>query len=191
MTRPAPCTNGRPHKGRPLYFGDMKPVTSAAELEQILGRPEPRVANKARSTLHAVDREWLAAASLAFMATSDAEEPGARRHPAHQRARDDRERRAILRPRSLRFSTVPEVLEGNEPVTGVPFENLRERVTSRARLSRTRHEQRGHRRGRCCRFPRGRRSSPASSWAAPSRSAAAVQGAAARPPRNASCRAPA
>lgn len=49
------------------------PVTTAAELEEIVGIPEPRAANKARSSLHPVDREWLAAASLVFVATGDDE----------------------------------------------------------------------------------------------------------------------
>jgi PPOX class probable FMN-dependent enzyme len=48
-------------------------VTTVAELEQIVGLPEPRTANKARGSLHSVDRDWLAAAPLAFLATSDAE----------------------------------------------------------------------------------------------------------------------
>jgi PPOX class probable FMN-dependent enzyme len=47
------------------------PVTSADELEAIVGTPERRVADKTRDRLHAVDREWLAAASLAFVATAD------------------------------------------------------------------------------------------------------------------------
>ncbi len=47
------------------------PVTSAQELEAIIGLPEPRTANKARDRLHAVDRAWLAAAPLAFVATGD------------------------------------------------------------------------------------------------------------------------
>ena len=47
------------------------PVTTADELEAIVGRPLPRVAEKTRARLHEVDREWLAAASLAFVATSD------------------------------------------------------------------------------------------------------------------------
>ena len=47
------------------------PVTSAQELEEIIGTPEQRTANKARHRLHEVDRAWLAAAPLAFVATSD------------------------------------------------------------------------------------------------------------------------
>jgi uncharacterized protein len=49
------------------------PVTSSEELVAIVGSPEPRTANKARDRLHAVDRAWLAAAPLAFVATSDDE----------------------------------------------------------------------------------------------------------------------
>jgi PPOX class probable FMN-dependent enzyme len=48
-------------------------VTTVHELEAIVGIPEPRAANKARTSLHPLDREWLAAASLLFMATSDEE----------------------------------------------------------------------------------------------------------------------
>jgi PPOX class probable FMN-dependent enzyme len=47
------------------------PVTTADELEAIIGTPLPRVAEKTRDRLHEVDREWVAAASLAFVATSD------------------------------------------------------------------------------------------------------------------------
>ncbi|CAN5338478.1 pyridoxamine 5'-phosphate oxidase family protein [soil metagenome] len=46
------------------------PVTSIAELEQLIGTPEPRTRDKARSQLHEVDRQWLAAAPLAFIATA-------------------------------------------------------------------------------------------------------------------------
>ena len=46
-------------------------VTSAEELEAIIGTPEARTAHKERARLHAVDRAWLAAAPLAFVATSD------------------------------------------------------------------------------------------------------------------------
>lgn len=47
------------------------PVTSVEELEQLLGRPEPRVAEKVRPRLHELDRLWLSAAPLVFIATSD------------------------------------------------------------------------------------------------------------------------
>jgi PPOX class probable FMN-dependent enzyme len=48
------------------------PVTTADELEALIGTPEPRTANKARPVLHDVDRQWLAASPLLFIATSDA-----------------------------------------------------------------------------------------------------------------------
>jgi PPOX class probable FMN-dependent enzyme len=48
-------------------------ITSVAELESIVGTPVQRVADKVRNELQEVDREWLAAASLVFIATSDAE----------------------------------------------------------------------------------------------------------------------
>ncbi|MDR6906130.1 PPOX class probable FMN-dependent enzyme [Agromyces sp. 3263] len=47
------------------------PITSAGELEAIVGRPLPAAAGKSRSRLHEVDLAWLAAAPLAFVATSD------------------------------------------------------------------------------------------------------------------------
>jgi PPOX class probable FMN-dependent enzyme len=47
------------------------PVTTVDELEAIIGTPLRRVAEKVRERLHEVDREWLAAASLAFVATGD------------------------------------------------------------------------------------------------------------------------
>ncbi|GAA4046733.1 pyridoxamine 5'-phosphate oxidase family protein [Agromyces indicus] len=47
------------------------PVTTVDELEAIVGTPLPRVAAKTRDRLHEVDREFLAAAPLAFVATSD------------------------------------------------------------------------------------------------------------------------
>ena len=48
------------------------PVTTVDELETLIGTPEPRTANKARAVLHDVDRQWLAASPLLFIATSDA-----------------------------------------------------------------------------------------------------------------------
>jgi PPOX class probable FMN-dependent enzyme len=49
----------------------MIAVQSIAELEDIVGTASPRAAEKVRTRLAAVDREWLAAASLLFMATAD------------------------------------------------------------------------------------------------------------------------
>lgn len=46
-------------------------VTSVEQLESIVGTPEPRVAHKPRQSLHELDRQWLAASRLCFVATSD------------------------------------------------------------------------------------------------------------------------
>jgi PPOX class probable FMN-dependent enzyme len=46
------------------------PVTSIAELEELIGTPEPRTRDKARARLHEVDIQWLAASPLAFIATA-------------------------------------------------------------------------------------------------------------------------
>lgn len=45
-------------------------VTSEAELRELLGEPAPYAARKARSTLHALDRDWLAHSPLCLIATS-------------------------------------------------------------------------------------------------------------------------
>lgn len=51
----------------------MSEITSAAELRQLLGEPAPRAATKERTRLHPRDREWIATAPFAVLATSDAE----------------------------------------------------------------------------------------------------------------------
>ena len=50
----------------------MIPIRTVEELESVVGTPAQRVADKVRHELADVDREWLAAASLVFIATSDA-----------------------------------------------------------------------------------------------------------------------
>ena len=47
-------------------------VTTVEQLESIVGTPLPAAANKVRHSLHELDREWLAASRLCFVATSDA-----------------------------------------------------------------------------------------------------------------------
>lgn len=49
----------------------MIAVRTVTELESIVGVPSPRAVEKVRSALAGVDREWLAASSLLFMATTD------------------------------------------------------------------------------------------------------------------------
>ncbi len=51
----------------------MIAVRSVEELESIIGVPVSRTRDKVRHELAAVDRQWLAAASLVFIATADAD----------------------------------------------------------------------------------------------------------------------
>jgi PPOX class probable FMN-dependent enzyme len=48
----------------------LREVTSEAELRELLGAPAPHAARKARTALHALDREWLAHSPLCLIATS-------------------------------------------------------------------------------------------------------------------------
>ena len=51
----------------------MNVVDSVEELESIVGVPTQRAADKVRHELVEMDREWLAASSLVFIATSDSQ----------------------------------------------------------------------------------------------------------------------
>ena len=51
----------------------MTQITSAEELENIMGTPLAATRDKVRTSLHELDRQWLAASSLVLVATSDAE----------------------------------------------------------------------------------------------------------------------
>jgi uncharacterized protein len=46
-------------------------INTIDELVRLIGVPLPRVANKARPTLHELDREWLAASPFCLIATAD------------------------------------------------------------------------------------------------------------------------
>jgi uncharacterized protein len=48
-------------------------VTTVAELREIVGEPEPYVANKVKDRLSPVQCDWLAHSPLAFVATTDAQ----------------------------------------------------------------------------------------------------------------------
>ncbi|WP_127791818.1 pyridoxamine 5'-phosphate oxidase family protein [Agromyces sp. LHK192] len=48
------------------------PVTTAAELEEIVGRPLPAARDKGRDRLTSIDRAWLEASPLCFISTADA-----------------------------------------------------------------------------------------------------------------------
>ncbi|HEX5598249.1 MAG TPA: pyridoxamine 5'-phosphate oxidase family protein [Micromonosporaceae bacterium] len=49
---------------------ELVEITSEEELRELLGAPLPRAVAKERRTLHARDREWLAASPFLLMATS-------------------------------------------------------------------------------------------------------------------------
>ena len=51
---------------------NLEPVSTAAELRDILGPISERARTKTRSTLHKIDRQWLAASPFCLMATSAA-----------------------------------------------------------------------------------------------------------------------
>ncbi|HEX3792202.1 MAG TPA: pyridoxamine 5'-phosphate oxidase family protein [Pseudonocardiaceae bacterium] len=48
-------------------------INSAAELRELLGEPNERVANKDRPVLHDIDRQWLAESRFCLVATSAAD----------------------------------------------------------------------------------------------------------------------
>ena len=56
-----------------MDIGELAEITSEAELTELIGTPLPRVANKARKSLHEVDRKWLAASPFCVIATADAD----------------------------------------------------------------------------------------------------------------------
>ena len=47
-------------------------ISSTRELRDLLGVPAGRAMTKERTTLHAMDREWLAVSPFCILATSDA-----------------------------------------------------------------------------------------------------------------------
>ena len=57
----------------PSYAGRMaeQQITTVDELVALVGVPLPRAANKVRSTLHELDRQWLAASPFCLVATAD------------------------------------------------------------------------------------------------------------------------
>jgi PPOX class probable FMN-dependent enzyme len=48
------------------------PISSEAELRELLGEPMPRAVTKERTRLHERDKEWLAASPFCLIATADA-----------------------------------------------------------------------------------------------------------------------
>ena len=51
----------------------LRQVTTVDELQELVGCPTDSAANKVRTSLHAIDRQWLAASPFALIATSDAQ----------------------------------------------------------------------------------------------------------------------
>jgi uncharacterized protein len=51
----------------------VEAVTSIEELTAIVGEPLPAARDKVRRSLHPLDREWISATPLCFVATSDAD----------------------------------------------------------------------------------------------------------------------
>lgn len=51
----------------------MREITTEDELRELLGMPLPRVADKERTSLHELHRQWLAASPLCLVATSAAD----------------------------------------------------------------------------------------------------------------------
>lgn len=49
----------------------MVEITTPGELTELVGEPVPRVARKVRTSLHEVDRAWLAGSPFCLIATSD------------------------------------------------------------------------------------------------------------------------
>jgi uncharacterized protein len=56
-----------------LTTSELVEVTSEAELRELIGEPGPYARDKTRTSLHALDREWLARAPLCLIATSGAD----------------------------------------------------------------------------------------------------------------------
>lgn len=51
----------------------MEEITSAAELAELLGTPSPQALGKERTSLHELDRQWLAASPFCLVATAAAD----------------------------------------------------------------------------------------------------------------------
>ena len=52
---------------------DDSEITTVEDLELLVGRPNDRVRDKVRRTLHDLDRDWLTASPFCLLATSDAD----------------------------------------------------------------------------------------------------------------------
>lgn len=116
-------------------------ITSTTELVALLGHPVPRVADKVRTRLHDLDREWLAAAPFGLVATADGGgrcDVSPKGDPAGQLAYVLDERTLVLaeRPGNRRVDGFHNVLQN--PHVGlifvVPGRSDTLRINGRARL---------------------------------------------------------
>ncbi|MFF0500616.1 pyridoxamine 5'-phosphate oxidase family protein [Nocardia aobensis] len=120
----------------------MSEITSAAELRELLGEPAPRAATKERTRLHPLDREWIATAPFAILATSDADgrcDASPKGDPAgFVHVIDDRTLAVPERPGNRRGDGYFNIL--SNPHVGVlfliPGRNETLRINGRARLLR-------------------------------------------------------
>jgi hypothetical protein len=60
-------------KGMTTPAAGCVPISSEAELRELLGEPSSRSVAKERVRLHERDREWLAASPFCLLATADAD----------------------------------------------------------------------------------------------------------------------
>ncbi|WP_280361878.1 pyridoxamine 5'-phosphate oxidase family protein [Nocardia wallacei] len=120
----------------------MSEITTAAELRELLGEPQPRAATKDRATLHPRDRQWIATSPFVVLATSDADghcDASPKGDPAgFVQVLDDRTIAIPERPGNRRADGYLNIL--SNPHVGVifliPGRNETLRVNGRARLVR-------------------------------------------------------
>jgi uncharacterized protein len=93
----------------------MATITSLDELRTLVGDPHPQVATKERNRLDEVDREWLAASPLCFIATSnlhgDCDVSPRGDPPGFVRVLDDRTIVVPDRPGNRRVDSFRNILE--------------------------------------------------------------------------------
>jgi PPOX class probable FMN-dependent enzyme len=116
-------------------------ITTVDELVELVGVPLPRVVNKARPGLHALDRQWLAGSPFCLIATSGADgscDVSPKGDPAGQLAHvlDDRTIAIAERPGNRRVDGYVNVLAN--PHVGliflIPGRGDTLRINGRARL---------------------------------------------------------
>lgn len=116
-------------------------ITSVQALEELIGRPLPKVADKERDRLHELDVQWLAASPFCVISTSDADgncDASPKGDPAGQLAHviDDRTIAIAERPGNKRADGYRNIL--TNPHVGliflIPGRGDTLRINGRARL---------------------------------------------------------